>query len=678
MPKTDSIIAHFADAESNSGNSRRRRRRRRRLPQWRRPAGVESRYATMLISMVNVVQALAKQYIGQNLQRWAQESNNVRGDSTRTDAWYDELERAVEQIRISLSTDPPFRAERLARNIANETDVFNKTQWVKITRAAVGVKILTDEQWILNTVEPFVKANVHLITELADDHINSIRDTVMRGVRSGARHEQIAKELFASNIPGTKYRNAKNRAKLIARDQVGKLNGQLTEQRQKDVGVDEYIWHTSGDSRVRDEHASRNGKRFKWSEPPWDGHPGEPINCFPSSTKVVLSAGYEKAFRRFYRGPLTTIVTDAGISIEGTPNHPILTWRGWLSLNDIKVGDYIIKTTGDSVGNALRENDHFEAPLDEIFQFFSILGNITPRAGSRDNFHGDGSDETIYIVSTDTCLLEMCDALDRQKLSKLLLTVSEMSPSDFSRFADLPSLIRRMNRAASSSVCGFGKLLALLWGCARHSDKHSFATIQRLQPEFDQMSANNSPFTSKMFCHGFFADPLAVELCDSDLVQFYSVVCRTVMLGGRINTLSPETLAKSVRIMTKHLSNVGKGVTFGHQNLCRFELLGGDVVPVGSNEPPGTELYSDGFTVKSNDLSDTLQRQPFAIQPLRVVDVNCRQWSGHVLNLQTDCGHYRLSNNIVVRNCRCYAEPIFGDEFDSKEVKNATYGKVTK
>ncbi len=40
-----------------------------------------------------------------------------------------------------------------------------------------------------------------------------------------------------------------------------------------------YIWRTRGDSKVRSEHAARDGQVFSWDDPPEGGHPGEAPNC---------------------------------------------------------------------------------------------------------------------------------------------------------------------------------------------------------------------------------------------------------------------------------------------------------------------------------------------------------------------------------------------------------------
>jgi SPP1 gp7 family putative phage head morphogenesis protein len=85
----------------------------------------------------------------------------------------------------------------------------------------------------------------------------------------------------------------KTRARTIARDQTSKVNTALMRARCEEIGSEEYIWRTAGDSRVtgnpnglypdgnktHGNHYARNGNKFRWAEPPSDGHPGYAINC---------------------------------------------------------------------------------------------------------------------------------------------------------------------------------------------------------------------------------------------------------------------------------------------------------------------------------------------------------------------------------------------------------------
>ncbi|MAK31420.1 minor capsid protein, partial [Acinetobacter sp.] len=70
-----------------------------------------------------------------------------------------------------------------------------------------------------------------------------------------------------------------SRARLIAADQMGKVNGQINKARQLSMGVETYVWQTAKDERVRKDHQHKQGKTFRWDDPPTGGHPGEPIRC---------------------------------------------------------------------------------------------------------------------------------------------------------------------------------------------------------------------------------------------------------------------------------------------------------------------------------------------------------------------------------------------------------------
>jgi len=119
----------------------------------------------------------------------------------------------------------------------------------------------------------FAKENVALIKSIRVKSVTDIEGVIFRGVRSGRRSEDIAREIKK------KYSVTNNRAKLIARDQVGKFNGQLTRLRQLDAGVRAFKWSTAADERVRPRHAMLEGRVFNWHEPPDVGFPGEPIQC---------------------------------------------------------------------------------------------------------------------------------------------------------------------------------------------------------------------------------------------------------------------------------------------------------------------------------------------------------------------------------------------------------------
>ncbi len=140
---------------------------------------------------------------------------------------------------------------------------------MKQFRKALRVEPVLAEPWLAGRLETFSRENVRLIRSVPEDALEDIRSRVLQAVRKGRRAEAIAQERH--DIP-------KNRARLIARDQVGKLYADLNRDRQIDAGVEGFIWRTMLDSHVCPMCAALEGKRFAWREPPPVGFPGD---CHP-------------------------------------------------------------------------------------------------------------------------------------------------------------------------------------------------------------------------------------------------------------------------------------------------------------------------------------------------------------------------------------------------------------
>jgi hypothetical protein len=77
-------------------------------------------------------------------------------------------------------------------------------------------------------------------------YIRDINSITERAVTSGWSVSQLKKQILGLDTNITKAR-----AEFIARDQIGKLNGEITQRRMETVGLSMYIWETSGDERVR-------------------------------------------------------------------------------------------------------------------------------------------------------------------------------------------------------------------------------------------------------------------------------------------------------------------------------------------------------------------------------------------------------------------------------------------
>jgi SPP1 gp7 family putative phage head morphogenesis protein len=150
-----------------------------------------------------------------------------------------------------------------------------KFQAAQLTRQfkSLGITPRIIDRKLPARIEAFAAGNATLIESLATEASDRIAKLVAAEFQKGTRHEDIATLLRDS------LDVAENRAKTIARDQVGSLYGQVNADRQKEAGIKGFIWRTVGDNRVRDDHEARNGEAYLYSDPPEGELPGEPILC---------------------------------------------------------------------------------------------------------------------------------------------------------------------------------------------------------------------------------------------------------------------------------------------------------------------------------------------------------------------------------------------------------------
>lgn len=141
-----------------------------------------------------------------------------------------------------------------------------------------------------SAIDKFRRENVELITSIPAQQLEQVSAVVESAWAKGERVETLRAKLQE------RFEVSKSKADLIARDQVLKLNAQVTRERQQASGITEYTWVTSRDERVRGnpagkypdsshDHYSLDGTRQRWDAPPQvadDGttaHPGEDYQC---------------------------------------------------------------------------------------------------------------------------------------------------------------------------------------------------------------------------------------------------------------------------------------------------------------------------------------------------------------------------------------------------------------
>lgn len=214
--------------------------------------------------------------LGELLEQAEQDRGGVRQDSARED-----LGIIFQLIRDQSDGifDSGFLEESLLA-IWLDTDKLQQREHQKQMKSLFGLPVILPEPWKQTLMEGFIKDNVSMVKSLNADEVIALEGVVSGGIRRGLKVEDIRREI------SKKLDVDKNRAAFIARDQVGKLFGELSQHRQQGVGIKEYTWSTSNDERVRPAHRELNDTVQSWDKPPVvepktqrRAHPGQDFQC---------------------------------------------------------------------------------------------------------------------------------------------------------------------------------------------------------------------------------------------------------------------------------------------------------------------------------------------------------------------------------------------------------------
>ena len=159
------------------------------------------------------------------------------------------------------------KLEPIFWSIASRSD----RTWSKVLGQSLNQIGLTTSQEKL--LDAWVKENTDLIVNLVPEMYQRAEATVKEATKMGLSQRDLTKRIRED------LRVPKARANLIARDQTLKVNSQLSEAAHKEAGISKFMWVTSADERVREDHQMLNGEIFDYDNPPAIGLPGTDFQC---------------------------------------------------------------------------------------------------------------------------------------------------------------------------------------------------------------------------------------------------------------------------------------------------------------------------------------------------------------------------------------------------------------
>lgn len=192
------------------------------------------------------------------------------------------LQWLIDQIDTEVNNRVFYQTEKLGRWVTKQGS-WHTGKTISSVKSATGVDVspfllMSD---IRPTLETSITVNVDLIKGLNADTKRRVEMVMFDAIAMRRNQKYVTRELaLAMGI-------SQRKARLIARDQTHKLNSLLTRLRNEQLGIEAYVWLTMRDDKVRRVHRERQDKVFRWDTPPYDGHPGYPINCRCVSAAVL-------------------------------------------------------------------------------------------------------------------------------------------------------------------------------------------------------------------------------------------------------------------------------------------------------------------------------------------------------------------------------------------------------
>lgn len=116
---------------------------------------------------------------------------------------------------------------------------------------------LVKKEHLTSPIMKIFEKNMMMIKDLPKEAYKALKKAYLTG--SSFRGTEFEKLL---------YERMGDRAKLIVRTESSKVNSALTEVRSRSLGVNAYVWSTSGDARVRDTHSILDGVLIFWDKAP--------------------------------------------------------------------------------------------------------------------------------------------------------------------------------------------------------------------------------------------------------------------------------------------------------------------------------------------------------------------------------------------------------------------------
>lgn len=442
------------------------------------------------------------------------------------------------------------------------------------------------------------------ITSAMDQQISRV---LAQGIAEGRGPLEIA-----SQINKRVDKIGLTRARVLARTEVISVHAEASLNSYEEAGVSgvdaKAEFATAGDARVCPECEGLEGtvRPINEARGVIPVHP----NCLPGDSLVLSRSGIAAASKRWFDGEMIVIRTASGRELTGTPNHPVLTDRGWVGMQSLDLGGNVVCDGGSEwVASGNCDYDNAPTPIHDVAESFFSSGDVAtaPMPVTAPDFHGDGRNSKIAIVGADRKLRNAADATHLKRVKDLGFKggIKGVALLCFAKLRG--SLVAQFLMASLNASYRFvsGRDLPMFLGIS-HAGPLEF---------FRRRSAPN-------LYPGIFQNPkdggaVEPEAVGNSLAGFSGLVPSDDGVCPHGYKLAPASV---------FAAKMARNDLVRDSMLAR-QLISGDAC----------EVFAD-----------------------KVVSVDRFAFSGHVYNLET-LDNWYSANGIITHNCRCSWIPIIPD-----------------
>lgn len=252
-------------------------------------------------------------------------------------------------------------------------------------------------------------------------------------------------------------------------------------------------WVSTLDGRTSAVCRGRDGTVY-----PIDKGPRPPAhwNCLPGDAPISSRAVITGASKRWFDGQLIVIRTAAGHEITCTPNHPILTDRGWVAAQAVDLGCKVICDLWSKRPTAAINGNHQDMPtrIEEVANTFlgSEMMLSVPMPTSAEDFHGDGIDGEIAIVGSNRLLEASRNAALLQHRGNLPVVMRDATLARFAGISGEAEFFAAAYASDNRLVREVSEALAFVRRCSVHAGLLLGGSATQLNAGFGQDALNGT------------------------------------------------------------------------------------------------------------------------------------------------------------------------------------------